>query len=474
MDFIKRLRGKSAVYLFIIWLISITPILSLASFFYKKKKEKYLWRFVCLYSLRLMFFLGGLKIKVEGRKKNGQAYIYAANHLSALDGFIICSIVGFNITAITGPSDYFTWPFSLWFKKMAFIDVQRSEIEKEKFKDANSPGEAIKKALKELKSNHSILIFPEGHVTLEHRLLYFHTGPARISLAVDKKIIPVAIINTDKLVDKDIFFKSGNIKVIFGDPIDLVDYYVKHRANITEATEYLKEHIRNLLPNKYLSKSYGERNPEKTAVVLKVNHVLYDGDANLDFVYELWKRGSLKLPKISHLAWLYLVNKINKIENKDLLEASVKALEGKRVDLLYKEAKKIFEKKLKYNVNEKIVKLLIDHRKKGHQIILLTNVISPLAKCFADYIKAEHWLGSHLIENNRRYTGKLSDWIKIDQAEKAADIMKTFKLKPEQSFVYGHDDIDLELINLVRHRAIVNPEKDDDYLRKKQIEKINI
>lgn len=460
----RTIRGHSAAYFFAFCLTIALPINIFLELFLKKKERKNFWRRSCYRFLGLLFFLGGLQIKTEGGIKYDEAVIYAVNHLSTLDGFIMAYIIGVKVVPMTGPAEYFKWPFSVWFRKMEFIDVQRSDIEKIQYKKANSAHEAIKKAVYELKSKNSILIFPEGHVSMRHRLMYFHSGPVRISLAVNKKIIPVGLIGTDKLVRKDIFFSSGTIKVVFGDPIDLVGYYKKEKASVKEASLKLKEEIRQLLPARYSEIDYREKNPVKTAVFINIDGTLYDGEVTKDFIKALWKRGKLGLFFYLKTLWSYLLLKIGRISKIELFDNSVMAFKGVKAQVVYRQAQIIFEKDLKFNVYEKIRKVIDDHKRKGHKVVIITNVIAPLARLFAGYIRADFWVSSHLEESNLRYTGRLSDWKRINKAEKIIKLKKDLDVNLFQSFAFGNDEDDIPVLKLVKYKIVINA--DDDLKRK--------
>jgi len=459
----KKCKNCSVTSLFIFCNIVLIPIIEIFCLPVKKKSRKFLWRKAAIFNIGWYFYLSGLKIKVEGMKKisNKKPMIYIANHLSGIDGFILIYLLGPDITPLMAPVKYFPFPYSYWFGKMEYIDVQRSDIEKEKYRTSYEPHQAIKKAIKELKSGHSILIFPEGHISPQHKLLYFHTGAARIALAADKKITPIGIIGTDKITLSKFTFLPGTIKVIFGEPIDLVEYYKNNKSTIKKTSEKLKKEVRSLLLKKYYSLGYDEKSPEKTAVLFNIDNTLYDGNAQKDFIYYSWKRGSIEIKYLLAVFYYYMLSKCKIISYFDSFNYSILILKGWRADKLYRLNKLIFNKNLKYNVYEKMRAIIKDHKEKGHKIILITHMVAPLAKCFADYVGADYWVSLYLEEKKLKYTGKLiKKYMNNEKSKQVLELKKILKFELGQSFAYGHDYDDLPMLKLVKYKTLVNPEKD--------------
>jgi len=215
VSFANKARSFVAVFVFLSLATLLIPVISLYSAFYKKGNRALIWRRLCRRLIKILLKLSKVNIKVRGKACTDGSCVYAANHLSGIDGLILLTILDPDLIAITGPADYFPFPFSVWFRKMDYIDVQRSNIEKIKYKNSYSTFEAVKRSIKELKHGNSILIFPEGHISLDYHLQYFHSGAARISLGSNKKVIPVGVMGLDDVVIKEIFMQSGEIQVAF-------------------------------------------------------------------------------------------------------------------------------------------------------------------------------------------------------------------------------------------------------------------
>ena len=85
---------------------------------------------------------------------------------------------------------------------------------------------ALKKAVEYLQAGKAVAMFPEGQRSLEGELLPAEPGVGMIVLRSKAPVIPVALVNTEKLLPPhSSFFKCSNVKVIYGKPIQLDDLY---------------------------------------------------------------------------------------------------------------------------------------------------------------------------------------------------------------------------------------------------------
>lgn len=85
---------------------------------------------------------------------------------------------------------------------------------------------ALKKAVEYLQAGNAVAMFPEGQRSLEGELLPAEPGVGMIVLRAKVPVIPVALVNTEKLLPPhSSFFKSSYVKVIYGKPIQLDDLY---------------------------------------------------------------------------------------------------------------------------------------------------------------------------------------------------------------------------------------------------------
>jgi len=109
---------------------------------------------------------------------------------------------------------------------------------------------ALKKAIELLQNGEVVAIFPEGTRNFNpQELLPPEPGAGMIALKSRVPVVPVALINTEKLLPPHaLFFRFAQIKVAYGKPVDLSDLYDKNgREAVEEAGKRIMAAISELL-----------------------------------------------------------------------------------------------------------------------------------------------------------------------------------------------------------------------------------
>ena len=179
------------------------------------------------------------RLRAEGMENlPASGFVLASNHLSNFDPWILA---------------YPLWP------KRRIRSMAKSELFNPLLKPllqasgafpihrGRADPEAFKTAVQIVQSGEVLLIFPEGarrnkgRWKKRRRQPRPHTGAARIALAANAPLVPVAIIGTDRLT------RLGPVRVSVGPPIrtdDLGDRSQREAAGL--ATERLMVEIRRL------------------------------------------------------------------------------------------------------------------------------------------------------------------------------------------------------------------------------------
>lgn len=161
-----------------------------------------------------LLFICGVKLKVEikgGIDKNKE-YIVVSNHISLLDIPVLMVSVPKNIRFIYKKSltkiPIFGWSLYLG----GLIPIDR--------KNARSAIESLKKAVTRFKKSISVVIFPEGTRSRTGETADFKKGIFLLAELAEVDIIPVSIIGTNLVLQKDSFqINPGIVKVIIEKPI---------------------------------------------------------------------------------------------------------------------------------------------------------------------------------------------------------------------------------------------------------------
>ncbi|PIU83663.1 MAG: 1-acyl-sn-glycerol-3-phosphate acyltransferase [Elusimicrobia bacterium CG06_land_8_20_14_3_00_38_11] len=162
---------------------------------------------------------------LENLPKNS-SYILAANHQSYADPPLVGSCIKKKIYYIA-KKELFRIPVFGWLIKKANAFPVDREVA-----DAG----ALKNALKILQSGNILLIFPEGTRYKPGKVRKLKNGAAMLSAATNSPVVPVAIINSDKLSS----FKK--LKIKFGVPMrfETTENYGSITKKIMSEIEKLK------------------------------------------------------------------------------------------------------------------------------------------------------------------------------------------------------------------------------------------
>ncbi len=193
------------------------------------------------------------RIRVEGRPnlpKKGAAII-AANHVSFLDSFFIPLVINRRKLTYLAKDDYFkTWKTAWFFKMAGQIPVDRSGGEKSE--------QALNTAMRVLKENKLLGIYPEGTRSPDGRLHRGRTGVARLAIQAGVPIIPCGLIGTELVMPKQAklprFLGRIEVRVRFGQAIDVSRFAGKEddRLALRSLTDEIQYEVMQLSGQEYV------------------------------------------------------------------------------------------------------------------------------------------------------------------------------------------------------------------------------
>ncbi len=158
--------------------------------------------------LNFIFFVC-LGLKVEGRENipDKGAIIVAPNHKSYWDPPVIGTAVSNRIIHYMAKEELFKNPIFGWvIRQFGTFPVKRGTVDRQ----------AVRQAVRELKSGNPLGIFPEGTRIKREGLGRFHSGMASLALMTGTPVVPVAVIGT-----MDLPKKNGPLAVLIGKPIEV-------------------------------------------------------------------------------------------------------------------------------------------------------------------------------------------------------------------------------------------------------------
>ncbi|MFW0787406.1 lysophospholipid acyltransferase family protein [Gordonia sp. CPCC 206044] len=170
----------------------------------------------------ILRLLGRPKIEgLENLPAHGPA-ILASNHLAVMDSFYLPLMVPRRIYFLA-KSEYFTGTglkgaFQKWF----FTAVGQIPIDRS---GAEAAAGALSAARRQLEAGELMGMYPEGTRSPDGRLFKGKTGLARVALDTGVPVLPVAMINTDKLNPPgSIIPRPARIVVKIGKPLNFARY----------------------------------------------------------------------------------------------------------------------------------------------------------------------------------------------------------------------------------------------------------
>lgn len=144
--------------------------------------------------------------------------IFASNHLSVIDSIFLPIVVDKQIRFLA-KSEYFTGTgFKGWITRAFFLGVGQLPIDRSGGKASEA---SLGTGLDHLAQGGQLGIYPEGTRSHDGRLYRGRTGIARMVLESGATVVPVAMIDTDKVMPIGSRMpKVRRVGVIFGEPLD--------------------------------------------------------------------------------------------------------------------------------------------------------------------------------------------------------------------------------------------------------------
>ena len=148
--------------------------------------------------------------------------ILASNHLSFIDSIFLPLLIDRRIYFLA-KSDYFTGKgFKNWATKHFLLGTGMLPIDRSGGKASEA---SLKAGMSVLTRGHVLGIYPEGGRSRDGRAHRGRSGVARMALESGAPVVPVAMIDTDKVLSE----RSGGVKIrrigiSFGAPLDFSEF----------------------------------------------------------------------------------------------------------------------------------------------------------------------------------------------------------------------------------------------------------
>lgn len=198
-----------------------TILLSLASLlnaFVFRRPLKELRRLAGVWG-RFILWCSGVQVRTEGGGllDPEATYVFAANHQSQYDIFVICGYLGHDSSWLA-KRELFTVP--LWGRAMreaGYIPLDRSR--------GREAMKSLSEAAARIAAGTSVVIFPEGTRSGDGRLGDFKSGAMHLAIKAGVPVVPVAISGTHRILPKgSLLPRPGRVTVRVGKAVDVGEY----------------------------------------------------------------------------------------------------------------------------------------------------------------------------------------------------------------------------------------------------------
>jgi len=179
------------------------------------------------------------------------AVILASNHLSFVDSIFLPLVLRRPVTFLA-KAEYFTGTgLKGWLVRQFFLATGQIPIDRS---GGRASEDSLNTGLRVLSEGRLLGIYPEGTRSPDSRLYRGRTGIARMVLEAKVPIVPVAMIDTDKVMP--IGSKLPSVKrvgILFGQPLDFsrFDGYENDRFVLRAITDEIMVEIHNLSGQEY-------------------------------------------------------------------------------------------------------------------------------------------------------------------------------------------------------------------------------
>jgi 1-acyl-sn-glycerol-3-phosphate acyltransferase len=178
---------------------------------------------------KILLLICNTKVKVIGEENllRGKPQIFMANHQSDFDILISLAYIPVQFRWIA-KKELFAIPiFGAAMRSAGYIEIDRSNKEKAL--------QSIDEAALRIQRGKSIMTFPEGTRSRDGEIKPFKQGVFHLAIKSGVPIVPVSIIGSGRIMPKrSLRIKPGQIKLMIGKPIEVVNFDIEKRHELIE------------------------------------------------------------------------------------------------------------------------------------------------------------------------------------------------------------------------------------------------
>jgi 1-acyl-sn-glycerol-3-phosphate acyltransferase len=171
----------------------------------------------------------GAPVSVEGLEKLdvSQARVYVVNHLSALDIPVLYQSLPFQFR-ILAKRNLFHYPFMGW-------HLRRSGQIPVDLDNAKNSVRSLNRAVQTLRSNMSLVVFPEGARSADGHLQPFMAGAFYAAIKAQVEVVPMTLIGTHEMLPMNTWhIQPRPLRLVLSEPISTKGMSVREMDSLTK------------------------------------------------------------------------------------------------------------------------------------------------------------------------------------------------------------------------------------------------
>lgn len=179
---------------------------------------------------RLLLKVLGISVTVEGleRLDPGQTYVFAANHRSQFDIFVLLDTLPHDFGWVAKKSLFQIPIFGQALDRLGNVSIDRQNLQ-DAIKSLNHAASLVQEG-------RSLVVFPEGTRATSRELLPFKKGVFIMALKGGQPIVPVSISGTMAIQPRgSLQVRPGPIKVVISPPIEPRDFRGRPKEEVMAA-----------------------------------------------------------------------------------------------------------------------------------------------------------------------------------------------------------------------------------------------
>jgi 1-acyl-sn-glycerol-3-phosphate acyltransferase len=178
----------------------------------------------------LLLKILGISVTVEGSERLDprQTYVFAANHRSQFDIFVLLMTLPFDFGWVAKKSLFQIPIFGQALGRLGNVSIDRQSLQ-DAIKSLNHAAGLVQ-------SGRSMVVFPEGTRATSRELLPFKKGVFIMALRGGQPIVPVSISGTMAIQERgSLHIRPGPVRVVISPPIDPRDFRGRPKEEVMAA-----------------------------------------------------------------------------------------------------------------------------------------------------------------------------------------------------------------------------------------------